>query len=116
VTERSDAHRAGLPLEATVPAKRRRKKRSWRWLLGLLVTSAGTATGTILMVLPWLPDWDQNFFSGSSQSWFALWMNFYFRGAISGVGAVNVYAALAETADLLRSPGARDGTGASPSQ
>jgi hypothetical protein len=61
----------------------------------------GAVVGLVLL-LPWLPSWDQNYLSGWSPAWFSLWMNSYFRGAIGGVGALNVYIAFAETIGLLR--------------
>jgi hypothetical protein len=69
-----------------------------------MLASAGTLAGTVLLLLPWLPSWDQNFFSGSGEAWFSLWMSPHFRGAISGIGALTVYVAMAEAIDLFRGP------------
>jgi hypothetical protein len=67
-----------------------------------LTASTGAVVGLVLLLLPWLPTWDQNYFSGWNPAWFSLWMNPYFRGAISGVGALNIYVACAEMLALLR--------------
>jgi hypothetical protein len=50
----------------------------------------------MLVLLPWTPAWDQNFFSGWSPGWYAVWVNPYFRGAVSGVGALNLYVVVAD--------------------
>jgi hypothetical protein len=99
--EHPESRPTELPPE-TMPEERRRQGRRTGWGKRLLTASAGAAVGLVLLLLPWLPSWDQNYFSGSSPAWFALWMNSYFRGAISGVGALNVYIAFAELLGLLR--------------
>lgn len=73
-----------------------------RWIMGLLSAGVCTTVGTLLVLLPWVPGWDQNYFSGSRQGWYAVWMNSYFRGAVSGVGAVNLYVSFLELLRLVR--------------
>jgi hypothetical protein len=61
-----------------------------------------TIVGTLLAVLPWMPRWDQNYFSGATAGWYAVWMSPYFRGAISGLGVLNLCISFLELVDLLR--------------
>jgi len=72
------------------------------WLRAMLTAAAFTVVGLMLMALPWLPDWNQNFFSGSSRQWYSIWINPYFRGAVSGVGVVNLCVSFLEVYHLLR--------------
>lgn len=80
-----------------------RSRRRWRrWVFGLAAVFACTVVGTLLALLPWLPSWDMNYFSGSSRGWYSVWMNSYFRGAISGVGVLNLYLSFLELLGLAR--------------
>lgn len=60
--------------------------------------------GLFLAVFPWVETWSVNFFAG----WFPLieniWDEPYFRGAITGLGLVNIYIACAEVFRLFRRP------------
>ena len=53
------------------------------------------------MLIPWSAFWDRNYFVESSRVLGGLLTSNYTRGAISGLGLVNVWAALAELADLF---------------
>ena len=63
--------------------------------------------GLFLVVFPWMDSWDIN----HVQRWFPrlqdLWEDRYLRGAVSGLGLVNVYIACGEVIRLIRRP--RDG-------
>lgn len=72
------------------------------WAAGLLAAFLYTLLGTLLVLLPWLPSWDQNYFSGTSRGWYSIWMNPYFRGAVSGVGVVNLCISFLELMQLMR--------------
>jgi hypothetical protein len=53
------------------------------------------------LLVPWSAFWDRNYFL---QSWPAIQpvlTNNYVRGAVSGLGLLNVYAALAELSDVF---------------
>ena len=56
------------------------------------------------MLLPWSAFWERNYFVEWSAGLKALLISNYMRGAISGLGLVNVWAALAELADMFGSP------------
>ena len=58
------------------------------------------------MLIPWSAFWERNYFVEGSAALAGIFTSNYTRGAISGLGLVNVAAALAELADLFggRSP------------
>ena len=62
----------------------------------LLLTAFFLETGAVLVLAPWSQFWDRNYFA----QWFplihALMINNFVRGAVSGVGIVNMLAAVAE--------------------
>ena len=58
--------------------------------------------GLFLLIFPWTEYWDGNYFSALRPEWHQYWTNMYFRGAISGLGAVNLYISLAEIFRLRR--------------
>lgn len=53
------------------------------------------------MLIPWSAFWERNYFVNTASAVGALLTNPYTRGAITGLGLVNVWAALAELADLF---------------
>jgi hypothetical protein len=58
-------------------------------------------TGLLLVLIPWSAFWERNYFVEGSAGLKALLISNYTRGAISGLGLVNVWAALAELADMF---------------
>jgi len=90
------------PVHAAQPP--RRSSRWWPALSRLLFITITAEAGIVLLVFPWLDFWGQNLFSGGGAGWYLVWMNPYFRGAISGLGAVNLWIAIAE-AIRFRRPG-----------
>lgn len=57
--------------------------------------------GVFLVVLPWSKYWDFNYFSTLS-NWKELWNSDYLRGAVSGLGIINLYLSLQEVFGLRR--------------
>lgn len=53
------------------------------------------------MLIPWSAFWDHNYFVEASSSLGRLITSNYTRGAITGLGLLNVWAALAELADVF---------------
>ena len=53
------------------------------------------------MLIPWSAFWDRNYFVEAWSSAGKLLTSNYTRGAITGLGLVNVWSALAELADLF---------------
>jgi hypothetical protein len=58
--------------------------------------------GLVLFLLPWTPLWDNNYFFSLTPQWNAFWLSTYLRGAISGVGVVNLWIGLGEAWRLWR--------------
>ena len=58
--------------------------------------------GIFLVVFPWTPWWEGNYFAGLVPRWHAYWDNLYVRGAISGLGVVNLYISFIEALRLRR--------------
>ena len=52
--------------------------------------------GFVLLLLPWTNLWDSNYFSSLMPAWNHLWVSTYLRGAISGIGLVNMWIGVSE--------------------
>jgi hypothetical protein len=52
--------------------------------------------GLFLIVFPWIQVWERNFFAHLSPTLTAVLSNYFFRGAISGLGIVNLWLSLTE--------------------
>jgi len=55
------------------------------------------------VLIPWSAFWDRNYFVEWSEAARALLTSNYTRGAITGLGLLNVWAALGELGDLFAS-------------
>lgn len=71
-------------------------------LLGLFLVIICFEIGVFLMVFPWVDAWGQSTIPSWSITLLDLWENNYFRGALSGLGLVNVWISFAEMVRLLR--------------
>jgi hypothetical protein len=58
--------------------------------------------GLFLLVFPWTEYWDGNFFAAFVPEWHEYWQNMYVRGAVSGLGVVNLYISFSEIFRLRR--------------
>ena len=58
--------------------------------------------GLFLVIFPWVDIWSLNFFSSWIPALENIWEEPYFRGAITGLGLVNIYLALLEVFRLFR--------------
>jgi hypothetical protein len=71
-------------------------------LLSICFAFVAFDVGLFLLVLPWLDSWDfnhlQDFFPAIQDTW----GDPYFRGALSGLGLMNLYLALHEFVRILR--------------
>ena len=70
--------------------------------------------GLFLVIYPWTEAWSANFFSAAARGGIGrrmaeIWNNSYLRGAVSGLGFVNIWIAMAELFECLpRAPGGAD--------
>jgi hypothetical protein len=62
----------------------------------LLLVAFFIEAGLVLIVAPWSTFWQDNYFLRSSVLVEAIAMNAYVRGAVSGIGLLNLVAAVAE--------------------
>lgn len=58
--------------------------------------------GVLLIVIPWTSFWDQNVFIESSPWLKMMFNNHFVRGAVSGLGTINIGVAVLEMIALLR--------------
>jgi len=58
--------------------------------------------GLFLLVFPWTEYWDSNYFSGLIPQLREYWNNMYVRGAVSGLGVVNLCISFGEIFRLRR--------------
>ena len=57
--------------------------------------------GVFLLIYPWVDDWDVN--AAMIPLWArTVWLNAWFRGAVSGLGVVNMYISFLEVFRLKR--------------
>ena len=58
--------------------------------------------GLFLVLFPWMGRWDASWFAGLSPKFHAVWVSNWFRGALSGLGLVDIYISFIEIARLRR--------------
>jgi hypothetical protein len=87
-----------------------REESGWRHkAAGLLYVFFLFEVGAFLLLFPWLDLWDHNFFAGFGEGWERFWDSPYVRGAVSGLGLINIGFSFSELFRLRRFP-KRDGT------
>jgi hypothetical protein len=75
----------------------------WYHKLGvLLFVIVCFEVGVFLLVFPWLDYWGTNWIASLAPWMHGIWDSTYFRGALSGLGLVNIYISLAEVFRLRR--------------
>jgi hypothetical protein len=77
----------------------------YRWyhkFFAVMLATACLVIGVFLVIFPWTEYWENNYFAGLSPYWRHWWENLYLRGAVSGVGVVNLYISLVEVFRLKR--------------
>ncbi|MBV8833601.1 MAG: hypothetical protein JO108_30760 [Acidobacteriaceae bacterium] len=74
-----------------------------RYVLGFCLVIFTFELGAFLLIFPWLDNWDLSWVPMHSQILSNIWMSRYFRGALSGLGLLNIYVGFAELVKLLRS-------------
>jgi hypothetical protein len=77
----------------------------------LLLVALLFEAGLLLVLIPWSAFWDRNYFAEAIPGLRELLTNNFVRGAISGLGVINIFAGLAELADIFtRAPAGEDET------
>jgi len=83
-------------------------KHTWVHKLGIfLFIIVCFEVGAFLTVFPWTPQWENNSVASLLPWLRVFWVNSYFRGALSGIGLLNIYISLGEVSRLRRSGGSR---------
>jgi hypothetical protein len=59
--------------------------------------------GFVLIVVPWSAYWDRNYFAQALPVMHGLITNNFVRGAVSGIGVINVAAGVSELVSLMLS-------------
>jgi len=103
-TSPTPADAPGLVPDIAEPGSRGRHSSPGGWvhrLSSVLFIVFCFELGLFLLVYPWTDAWGQNYFSWLAGEhfhsvWHEFWNNTYFRGAVSGVGMVNVWIAVTE--------------------
>jgi hypothetical protein len=67
----------------------------------LLLIAVFLEVGFVLLVVPWSRFWERNYFAESLPFIQILITNGFVRGAVSGLGLLNIVAGVAEIASLL---------------
>jgi hypothetical protein len=67
----------------------------------LVLTTFFFEIGFLLIVIPWSAFWDRNYFAQALPAVHALITNNYVRGAVSGLGVINVIAGLVELGSMV---------------
>jgi hypothetical protein len=67
----------------------------------LLLVAFFLEVGFVLIVAPWSTFWDRNYFAESLPFIDAIISNNYVRGAVSGLGVINVAAGIVELFSIL---------------
>jgi hypothetical protein len=76
---------------------------SWYYKLGIfLFIIVCFEVGAFLTVFPWTPQWDTNSLANLFPWLRGFWTSSYFRGALSGLGLLNIYISLGEVSRLRR--------------
>ena len=80
-------------------------KHGWVHKLGIfLFIIVCFEVGAFLVVFPWTPQWDANSVASFFPWLHDYWASSYFRGALSGLGQLNIYISLGEVSQLRRRP------------
>gem|GEM_PF-417412 len=108
--EARSAHGAGMgsarPVVAPPPPHRPSTRRGMTWgrrIEKVILTIFCLQVGILLLFFPWMTGWDTNYFFDFTGTLKPLFMSPYFRGAVSGLGVLNLYLALVESMEVIGS-------------
>jgi hypothetical protein len=72
------------------------------WLLPVCFAVFAFEIGAFLLVFPWMDSWNTSYFEVWSPAVQNFWNDAHFRGALSGLGVVNIYIGFQELMRLVR--------------
>jgi hypothetical protein len=100
----SELHNSELRNEPNSPPPEVPFKQSWQArLLGVSFAIFAFEIGLALVIFPWMGSaWDSNYFQSVGPILGSIWDEPYFRGAVSGLGLVNIYIAMLQIARVFR--------------
>jgi hypothetical protein len=93
------------PIEPEVPVAEpvEPARQAWYHKIGaLLFIILCFEVGVFLVVFPWMQYWDHNAIARLAPWAREIWDSPFFRGALSGLGLLNIYISLAEVFRLRR--------------
>src|ERR1700676_1357620 len=93
---------AGAPFEARGAPETKVCRRWLSRLLGICFALFAFEVGLFLLVFPWMDSWNFNYFQDLSPSIQDFWSDPYFRGALSGLGLLNIYVACREFIQVFK--------------
>jgi hypothetical protein len=109
------------PVEPTLPGVEEpdeapaHVRHTWYYKLGIfLFIIVCFEVGAFLTVFPWTPQWDSNSLATLFPFLRDLWTSSYFRGALSGLGLLNIYISLGEVTRLRKAGRGRPPTSGVP--
>lgn len=91
------------PPSGPSPQESARHKRR-RIIAGLCFALFSFEIGLFLVVFPWMDNWDLNYFQGVIPALRNTWDDPYFRGAVTGLGLINIYISILQIFHLMRRP------------
>ena len=78
-------------------------KRGWQERLAPICFAIfALEIGLFLVIFPWMGSWNATYYKVLSPAVRSIWDDPFFRGALSGLGLVNIYVAFREVTRLLR--------------
>ena len=97
--------RPQVPAEVEAPAAMQVRHVEYRWyhkMSAVLLITFCLELGLFLLIFPWTDSWENNYFASLAPHLRQYWDNLYVRGAISGLGVINLYISLVEVFRLRR--------------
>ena len=89
--------------EAGVPPSPSRPVYHWyQRLFAVLLATLCLLVGIFLLLFPWSPQWNDSYIPHLVPALRRVWGNLYLRGAVSGMGMVNLYISLVDVFRLKR--------------
>ncbi len=67
----------------------------------LLIIALFLEAGFVLVIVPWSPFWDRNYFATAVPVLHSIISNNFVRGAVSGLGLVNIATGIADLVSLF---------------